>query len=114
MRSAARLVSEMQEVGYDRLLTLIATESRNVLVDFGSPSHAPYRIMSPFLNRIAQTRHESWCFVSINVDDQSRAASHFDVKALPTLICFANGVETHRLMGAVPVRAIDELLAALS
>ena len=66
------------------------------------------RIEAPFNNLaiINKTSH----FYKVDVDDSRAIATHFQVKALPTIVAVRNGIEMDRVEGA-NVDEINQLVA---
>ncbi|MGI9334426.1 MAG: thioredoxin family protein [Gammaproteobacteria bacterium] len=107
-------MSGIEELEGDALQAVLATESRQVLVDFWSPWCAPCRTMRPHLRRLAEEREVDWRFVAVNAESQPAVAQSFQVRALPTLILFEDGAESFRFSGATTMGAIVDKLNELS
>ena len=70
--------------------------------------------MRPHLARFAEERVGAWRFVAVNAEAQPQTAAEFDVRALPTLIFFRDGVETYRFAGTANLSSIAEKLDELA
>ncbi len=101
---------KMEEVDGPGLATVLAEETRAVLVDCWSPWCAPCRALKPHLAKLAEERTEDWRFVALNTEAHPDAAEEHGVQALPTLLLYRNGEEVRRLAGGVTLGAVVESL----
>ena len=85
-----------------------------ILVDFWAPWCGPCRVVHPILEEMLAERDGDLRIVSLNVDDNQQTAAQFEVLSIPTMILFRGGVETKRIVGALPKRRLEaELEPAL-
>ncbi|NLO02143.1 MAG: thioredoxin [Bacteroidales bacterium] len=84
------------------------------LVDFWAPWCNPCKVVAPILNDIAESE-EDITIGKVNVDQQQFLARKFNVRNIPTLIMFQNGVEVKRFVGVKTrkflLKQVDELRA---
>ena len=84
------------------------------LVDFWAPWCNPCKVVAPILNDIAGSE-EDITKGKVNVDQQQFLARKFNVRNIPTLIMFQNGVEVKRFVGVKTrkflLKQVDELRA---
>jgi thioredoxin 1 len=86
-----------------------------VVVDFWAEWCGPCKKIAPILEEIAAEHGEAITVAKLNVDDNPDLAQRFNVMSIPTLLVFANGVESKRLIGAkgkgALLEELDEFLA---
>ena len=73
-----------------------------VLVDLWAPWCGPCRMIAPAVEHIAHDYAGRLKVVKLNVDDNPRTASQFQVQGIPTLLVFKGGRVIDRIVGAAP------------
>ena len=81
----------------------------SVVVDFWADWCGPCRMLAPVLEQVAEEAGAGRVF-KINVDEQMELATAYGVRSIPTLIRFAGGEETGRLVGVQSKEQILEFL----
>ena len=76
------------------------------VVDFWAAWCGPCRMIAPVIDELAAERNDV-TFAKLNVDENPRTSTQFDVKGIPLLIFFRNGAEAGRVVGAVPRSQIE-------
>lgn len=76
------------------------------IVDFWAPWCGPCRMIAPLLDELASQRSDLR-IGKLNVDDNQRTAAQYRAMSIPLLVFFQDGVETGRLVGAVPKGHIE-------
>lgn len=89
----------------DKILTLTdknfqhQTKNKLVLIDFWASWCAPCRMMAPVLNEVADELAGNSHVGKVNIEQFQSLAQKFQVRSIPTLILFKNGMEINRFVG---------------
>ena len=81
-----------------------------VLVDAWAPWCGPCRMIAPVIDELAAELAGRLRVVKLNVDDNPRTASRFDLRSIPTLLVLKDGREVDRLVGVQPKHEIARRL----
>lgn len=87
----------------------VLQSTKTVLLDFYADWCGPCRMVSPFVDQIAD-ENPQYLVGKINVDEQPELAQEFGVMSIPTLVVIKNGKIAEQVTGA---RGKDQILAML-
>lgn len=73
-----------------------------VLVDFWATWCQPCQMLTPLLNRLAESARGAFLLAKVNADQEQALARQFGVRALPTVKVFRNGQVVEDLTGVQP------------
>ena len=79
-----------------------------VLVDFWAEWCGPCRALTPAIEEIAEDYSGKLKVGRLNVDENPGASSAYDIRSIPTLIVFKDGMALDRIVGALPKNNIVE------
>ena len=79
-----------------------------VLVDFWAEWCMPCRMIAPIVDELAKEYTNKMKFVSVDVDANPDTAMKYNIRSIPALIVFKNGVPIDQIVGAVPKSALQE------
>lgn len=82
-----------------------------VLVDFWAPWCGPCKSIAPILDEIATQYAGKLKVVKVNVDENSRAPSQYDVRGIPNLVFFKGGKLVDRVVGSVPKEQLIQVIS---
>jgi len=77
-----------------------------VLLDCWAPWCGPCRMIGPIMEQLAAESDGRYRVAKLNVDENPRTASQFQIQSIPTMLIFRDGKLIDRLVGAQPKPAI--------
>jgi thioredoxin 1 len=81
------------------------------VVDFTATWCGPCRVLAPILEQVAAERTGTVKVLKLDMDENVRTVTRFNVRSAPTLIFFKDGRPVDQIVGAVPKARIDATLA---
>lgn len=82
------------------------------LVDFYANWCGPCRMLAPMLEQVAKEVKGKASIGKVDIDNEQKTASRFQITSVPTLILFKDGKEVNRLVGLRNADAIKEFILA--
>lgn len=79
-----------------------------VLVDFWATWCAPCLKIAPIVEEIAQKYAGKLKVGKVNVEVAPQIAQRFGIRSIPTLLLFKDGKVMSQIIGAQPLKAIEE------
>lgn len=86
----------------------VFTREGLVFVDWWAPWCGPCRVFAPVFEAAA-ARHRDITFGKVNTDTQSALAGAFNIRSIPTLMVFRDGILLYEQPGLVQGAALDRL-----
>lgn len=84
-----------------------------VVVDFWAPWCAPCLMISPITEKLSEEFQGKVKFCKLNVDENPRTATKYQVMSIPLLLFFKDGQVVDQSLGAVPERMLRPKVEAL-
>ena len=81
-----------------------------VLIDFWATWCGPCRAIAPVVEQLANEYAGKVKVVKVNIDENPRTPTNYDVRSIPTLLMVKDGKVVGQLVGAYPKPKIEELV----
>ena len=98
------------EVGDQNFDTEVLKASVPVLVDFWAAWCAPCRMLAPVVDAIAEKYEGKARVVKLNVDENIATASKYNIRGIPTLLLFKDGVIKESIVGNTTKDTISKMI----
>jgi thioredoxin 1 len=81
------------------------------LVDFYADWCGPCRMLTPVLEQVAKAVHGKVTIAKVDIDDNQRIATQFQVTSVPTMVLLKDGKEINRLIGLRDAEGLKKFIA---
>jgi len=89
---------ELNSSNFDEL---IVNSEIPIIVDFWAPWCGPCKMMTPTFKSVASNYPLKVLFVKVNTENEQQLGIKFNIRSIPTLVIFKNGIEVQRVSGAL-------------
>ena len=101
-------IAELDSSNFESTVT---NGSVPIIVDFWAPWCGPCKAIAPILEELAVELGDSVNICKVNVDSNSEIASKYEIRAIPTILIFKDGVVADTVVG---LTSKDDLKGKLS
>jgi thioredoxin 1 len=101
---------KIAEVGDQTFEAEVLKSATPVLVDFWAAWCAPCRMLSPVVEAIAEKYEGKAKVVKLNVDENTATSSKYNIKGIPTLLLFKDGVIKEQIVGNTTKDTISKMI----
>jgi thioredoxin 1 len=98
------------EVGDQNFDAEVLNSAVPVLVDFWAAWCAPCRMLSPVVEAIADKYEGKAKVVKLNVDENNLTSMKYNIKGIPTLLLFKDGIIKEQIVGNTTKDNISKMI----
>ncbi len=101
-------ITELDSSNFESTVTQASVP---VVVDFWAPWCGPCKAIAPILEDLANEQGDAVKICKVNVESNSEIAGNYDIRAIPTILIFKDGVVADTVVG---LTSLDDLKAKLA
>ena len=103
---------DVEEASFDELV-IVRSNQHPVLMDIGADWCAPFKVLGPKLEKLAQEYAGKFLLAKVDADENMRIAGHHRVRGFPTVIAYSHGKEIDRFHSAQPDQFLRRFIDTL-
>ena len=104
------MAANIQNITDDTFEKEVLQADQPVLVDFWAAWCGPCRMIAPTVEALAKEYAGKAKVAKVNVDENSFIPSKYNIRGIPTLLLFKDGLVQEQLVGAASRDVIEKML----
>ena len=88
----------------------VVKSDQPVLLDFWAEWCGPCKMIAPILDAIASRYQDRLRVVKLNIDENPKTPSRYNIRSIPTLLLFRDGAVAAQQVGAASKAQLESLL----
>jgi thioredoxin 1 len=104
--------TQVAPIGATDFETQVLSSKTPVLVEFWAEWCGPCKMMAPLLDETARLYGEQIRMAKINVDEEPKLASRYNVRSIPSMMIFKDGAPVATQVGAVNRSRLEAFIEA--
>lgn len=80
-----------------------------VLIDFWAEWCGPCRMFGPTFEKVSE-KHPDIAFTKVNTEEEQQLAAAFGIQSIPTLAIFRDNIMLFKQPGALPEKALEDII----
>ena len=105
------LLSAPVEADQASFQEILKTSKLPVIVDFWAPWCGPCKMFAPTFAASAKKYGEKILHIKLDTEANPSIGQQFNIRSIPTLAIFKNGLEVERISGALPPAQLEQLIS---
>ena len=105
-----KMSGKVAEVGDQTFEAEVLNSPMPVLVDFWAAWCAPCRMLAPVVEAIAEKYEGRAKVMKLNVDENTLTSGKYNIKGIPTLLLFKDGVIKEQIVGNTTKGTISKMI----
>ena len=101
---------KVSDVGDQNFEAEVLNSNIPVLVDFWAAWCAPCRMLAPVVEAIADKYDGKAKVVKLNVDENTLTSGKYNIKGIPTLLLFKNGIIKEQIVGNTTKDTVSRMI----
>lgn len=98
------------DVNYAIMENVVANSPIPVVIDFWAPWCGPCLGFAPVYKQFAQSNPNIAIYLKFNSDNEQHLIEKYNIRSIPTIVLFGNGIEKARQSGAMPLHVFENWL----
>ena len=98
------------EITDENFTTEVLQNDKPAILDFWAPNCGPCKMISPFIDSLAEEFKEEVLVGKVNIEDNSGLALKYSVRSIPTILFLKDGEIVEKHIGATSKTKLEKKL----